>query len=551
MGVQVDTPLEDILRNEKHLISIVSTMKSEKMLEIAFKIYSAKKILSEFKQGSNISLEELIICLEDFPVPFADTQIVQMIKSIGVLEPIGEGLYRIASSISLSKLLGEVCEIENLCISIEDYKKSLDIFGFKKTGQKSQLVGLDQCIVSMQNTLNWAFEIISNCINQGMRGMPVFWKCEGGRHTAIGDIPGSFAAVDSALLILEPIHYGFFPVLEMSGKTETLARFIDLILSFQSREGDWNSGGFCVEKDDDFPESQVPTVDTTANTILLLLLLPRFNQCLISKGCKPIKTVDDIQISINSGVDFLLKMQLQTGGWGIYRYEGDKFNLPPRDYSSTLALSALSLAKSNPHIVEEDILEPLQSAIHKYASFIQLVANRKEDALFFWSSNLSKDAQEKRESLYATTRVAKGLIDLTVASPQYQKELEELLNGAVRYIIEQWEPNPENQARMEFRVPTKEGPHETFMHWEPPADPIIASTLLEYSTRLNHKLDSETIRKIDTCVLHIVNSQTHGHWADLLLQQAKAFPSNTHYFHRATLAYLEYTLKNLSDISVQ
>jgi hypothetical protein len=87
------------------------------------------------------------------------------------------------------------------------------------------------------------------------------------------------------------------------------------------------------------------------------------------------------------------------------------------------------------------------------------------------------------------------------------------------------------------------------MRWEPPADPIVASTLLEYSIRFNRKLDLGVIGKIHSSILHIVSSQIHGHWADLLLKEAKAFPSNTHYFHKAILAYLSYSLNNLYNIA--
>jgi len=540
--------IEDILEKEKQLLSIISTLKSEKFLETVFKLYSVKKILSEFKPGSDISLEEILICVEDFPVPYSDSQMIRMIESTGILEPIDQQSYRIMSHISSSKLMGEHLKVKVVDIPVEEYKKGLEIFETKKADEGLQLIGIDHCIVSMQNTISWAFEIISNCIDHAMKGMPVFWMCKENEHVAIGDIPGSFAAVDSILLILEPAYFGFCPPLCALNKIKKLEKFFDLVLSYQNKQGGWNDGGFYVEKDDDFPASNVPTVDSTANAVFMLTMLPEFNECLESKGCKPIKTMQALEYPISSGVKFLLRMQLSTGGWGIYRYEQDRFIVPPRDYSSMLAISALSQAKLIGSVLEEDVLCELESATNRYIKFVESVANKRGGTIF-WSSNLSERAPETKESPYATARVSKGLIDLALASPQHRMDLEELVNGAILYIIERWEPNPRNQAIMQFRVPTKDGPFESFMRWEPPADPIVVSTLLGYSAKFNHKLDPRVIEKIHNSILHIVSSQIHGHWADLLLKEAKAFPSNTHYFHKAILAYLSYSLNNLYSIT--
>lgn len=526
--------LKELIEKEKQFLALTGTLQSSNLFDTLFKIFSVKKILSEFISVSEIYGEDIIIALEEFPVPYSHIEIFKLIESTGVLKRIDENTYKIAGELSISHLFREELSSQPINISIPEYIQNL-----KKFDESEGTIGVRECITTVCNTGEWAYEIILKSDLDTWHGIPVFWNCQNGEHTPVGILPGPFATIDTALLVLEGIHFGFMPS-SSSEKTELLKRLFNEIHQYQLKSPAYDRGGFFVHNDNDFPMAECPIVDTTAEALFALLLLLKYDNHARKSGNSIIDDRQAVISEINDGIDFLMTMQCEDGSWGLYRYEVKpdfKYTTLPRDFSCMLTAEALICARRSGVVYKKKVKE-IDDAIDRLVAFLLGTARQKED-MVFWTTNFSEKDEETKDSVNVTTKIAHILMIIMEALPDYRVRLEKFVISSAKYIEMDWMPNRTNMAKLEFRVPTRKGLYATFMTWEQPADALIVSFLLEYAAKFNYRFNEKTWDSINRAIFNFINTNKHGHWSDLLLNKT-AFPSNTLYFHRALLSYLYY-----------
>jgi hypothetical protein len=635
--VEIDLNLKELIEKEKNYLALVGTLKSNNLFETLFKIYSIKKILSDFEPDSEITEEDLIVSLEEFPVPYTHSEMFRLIESVHVLEKnvknntyriirnklfnwdevpgnhsenliaflmqnysiewvktakiekinqgttikifseqkfislnlnneknkvnlkmddgstdellinmINGGLYVYAASISFSALFDNDSSLDAINISIKNYIKNLHRFDETSELQKEGVIGIGECIAVILKTGEWAYEIISKSDLQAWHGIPVFWNCEKGEHSTVGNLPGPFATIDTALLVLEGLHFGFMPS-SSPEKIRLLNNLFNEIRSFQIKTPGYDHGGFFLNDDNDFPMAECPIVDTTAEALFALLLVLEFDNRIRKTGDNIIGDRQVVISEINKGVDFLLRMQCEDGSWGLYNYEVKpdfKYTTQPRDFSCMLTVAALTGARKSGNISEKKVKE-IDEAIDQLVGFLLRTVRHKDD-LVLWTTNFSEKDDESKDCVNVTTKIIHTLMIIMEALPGYREKLETFVISGVKYIEKEWMPSGTNMAKLEFRVPTMKGFYSKLMPWEQPADALIVSFLLEFGANFNYHFKEKTWGSINRAIFNFISTNKHGHWSDLLLDE-KAFPSNTLYFHRALLTYLYYHKVSLND----
>jgi hypothetical protein len=535
-------PIDDVRTKDLALLAISGASRSDSFPESEFKLFIIKKILKQFKHDQKITEEEIIIAFEDFPCGYSDPHILNLVLSTGLIEKIDSENYRIKDFIDMKELFPHTstdsifkiptCNLKRLIKELEEKEK-----------QESSVVSLNDCIKALEKAAVFGLEISKTSLKNNFISIPVFWNCQSdGTHTGFGEIPGTFATQDTLLLLIESAKYDY---LLTSVKLNEIIKIIDrltsLIINQQTSHDLRNSGGFFIGKDDDFPGSDFPTVDSTANGIYTLCVVKKFWASQSSKQ-KNLFKENLLTDKILYGIHFLLEMQHEDGSWGIYRYSDESIRVPPRAYSIQVTLTALAAAV---FIEDSKEKERIVSSIDRCLRFLNVNAKR-EDEQIYWTADLMSNGPSSIDSIYTNARIVQGLINIFLAYPQFHIEIMELLEPAIRYMIKRWKPDPKAQALMEFRLPTNDGPSRTFMKWEPPADPIIVSALLQYAVTCNVSFDNDCSQKLNSVISHFISSQVHGHWGDMQLK--KAFPSNTHYYCRSILDYIFYQEKQLNRI---
>ena len=176
--------------------------------------------------------------------------------------------------------------------------------------------------------------------------------------------------------------------------------------------------------------------------------------------------------------------------------------------------------------------------------------------MVYWTSDFSdlyenENEEDRINNLYETAWIFQSLTTVIPIYKKYKSEYQDLINGSYNFIIRYWEPDELGLAKMEFRVPTKNGLSGNYISWEPPRDAAIVTAIIEYALTTNTEIESITWNKICKSIVSMIETQhEHGHWNDPLISPPKAFPSNTRWYLRAILVYLKYlqiTLKNISS----
>ncbi len=513
------------------------------MLETAFKIFSIRRILSQYDVGTEIMRDELIIIGEDFPHPYTDAEMVRMIEETCILIPGDEEIYEISEELLISNLAKGEIQDYDLTLSIGEYKDCLDALSSDRRTSDIEVVRIKDCIDALKKSQSWASEIISHCEKGKMKAMSVFWVCqEDGSHTAMDILPATLATIDSAFLLCEPLRYGFTPLFELDYDSSLLGNFINLILSFQITQSSHDYGGFFIENDNDFPGVEYPTVEASSNAIVILSLLFGNNQ---------LREISRISNAINSGIEFLLNMQLPNGGWGVYRYENDLYKIPARGHPCMRVMDAFSTAVYS-GALKDNLKSRIKDSVSRYLDFLHnhhKHINNRTNNFVFWNPDFSKFKGELLGCVYETTWVIQGLTYILSRWPEFTKKTDDILKNGIDFILSEWKPNPESLSKLEFRVPTKQGPSGNFLSWEPPGDAVIITALLEYAINTGEDIKTEDWKNISKSISMILDSQhAHGHWNDPLLAPPKAFPSNTRWFSRAILSYLKYQKKQFDCI---
>lgn len=391
---------------------------------------------------------------------------------------------------------------------------------------------------------HWAADCLKYGASEELAGFPVFWECAEGEHWPFGTDFGSGALADTLLLWLEGSYRGLPPPVPSDATAAAVKRAWSHLIGFRGELGSWYDGAIVVPYfDDDFVGSftlehasrgACPTTDTSADRLYALASLAGL------KDVIPLSAdlAEQSRVEVAAAARLLLRWQEPGGAWAIHRYQPESnISAPIRDLSCRYAVEAL-VAGLTAGFLDEGIATEIRQALERFAGFA-LASAVHSGAESWWEGDFI--AGDDGARLRATTMM--GLILGPLEEALGDSRLSTLQGRAVRFLVERWRPELRDSLVAEFRVPTWSGLSLSTFTWELPANPLIASAVLDWRGR-GGELDGETQTKLERSADLIMEAENHGHWLDPLL--GKPFTSNSLQYLRGLLAL--YRWKTARDV---
>ena len=273
----------------------------------------------------------------------------------------------------------------------------------------------------------------------------------------------------------------------------------------------------------------MPTLDATAERLYALTILSTYAA----------EWAPDLAARSGKAIDAaarcIIRWQDESGGWAIHRYEpGADLMMPVRDMSSRHAAEALLLAQSR-GAVSLELGDEIDSALRRFGDFLIRTARHEENRAY-WLGDWIDDEEDQCIRATCLFAMVLGAMDTRFSDSR----LRGLQTQAIAYLLTRWSPDPQAVLKVEFRVPTWEGPALSTFTWEPPADALIVLGIMN-GVAHGDVLDDAALLKLYRAVAGIMATESHGSWMDAEMAgegMFKAFASNSLHSLRALLAAL-------------
>lgn len=524
---------EEFLKKDSDLLALVGALKSNSFLESKFKIFITKELFSRYKIDDNLSRDDILILAEDISVPYPEDDMIQLVESMGILEPVSEFTYKITGKINLSNFFHDASQY-NLRADANDY---MQLWERLDNEIVRTYLDINDCIRSIRNTQKLSFQLINNSVEEKLKGIPPFIDCSGyNNHIFMNRNPGLQTTADTFRLLLITYLYGFKPHKEIK---DLIKITHNSIRNFQEENSGWNCGGFYPG--DEIPGSDYPLVDSTAVSIHSLTLL-----WLTIKNSFPEELNNyssGLIESILEGTKFLMRMQKDDGSWSMYRYENEEYMIETSFHSCKLAIEALSLLKQT-NILESSHSAAISSTIDRYINFISITMRLKNE-MFFWQELKWIKEDTPENIIIPTLNVIDSLLYYSKLSKANQNKVSYILKGGVNYIIFYLLKYNNENRQTEMIIPTKKGIRTINCNFNLPVRTRSISILLDYSTQNPSLLNFNLYNEIKKEILSIMGTQVHGHWEHPL--DARPSIPFTYCYYEVLLKYVAFQMENIKN----
>ncbi len=552
---------KDFLRTQRPLVTLVGALGARTFDEVVLKVAFAKAVLASLPPGAPVPWGPVLNILEDQELGLSESEAREALLRSGLVTT-ENGMLAVPDKIAAEGAFMERLPRGSVTLAREDFIELLDM-DREEEGVTTASVDLGAGLGALDRTTRWGATIAMAALDAKLPGVPVFWtRQDDGRYEPFNSDPGTLNTSDTLRIVVERACLGAALPQLTGAEEDGCLRLWELLLHLQKRSGPWHpahgwlrrrrpawdTGAFSVPAwDDDFVGSYLdkyqtrgpcPSTDATGGALIALCaaLASGLANRLAPRGRGALKRCT--VAAVRAGAGFLLRAQLPDGGWPLYRFEGDRYPMPARDVSSWYAVGGLAEAAHG------GLLMPNQGQLVKDAArrFLDLVRRevRCERDECSWMPNFVTPFARDPERLLATAITSLTLDAAARVWPDLAPDVRPMLSGAVAFVERIWEPNPEQYARIEFRVPTWDGPKDTRFPWEWPLDPLVVSMLLG-AEAAGLVVNAGLQLRITRAVAGFLTHETYGHWNDFLMAKEgkqRAMVPNTVKYHRALLDYV-------------
>lgn len=507
------------------LKALSTLLEAEAWDEIGFKLFILKKIVLENEPGCFMNREELIIQMEDYPSFLSEKRMFELLESTGYFTQVETGY-----CLEPETLISRLCRISDSLdhpIIRDDLK---NILSDKETGGWS----IRQVKAALARGLDWIFTITEIAGNEpDFSGLPAYWECGLEGDQPLGILQAGTCNADALCAVAESL---WSPVAMTDVDYRDKIGLLDKLLTYNldcqlPRAGkEWakmsatikkvNHGGSFAHEDQ--PGAFHPTVDSTSDLVLSLSIFYYFYDRIANETGTFETPKDQIGQSIIDGLEFLLRMQLDNGGWGIYKYP--EAQVAAHQNPSYLTICAFGLAKMCGALDKagrDDLYPAVNSAIGRYVDFI-MDHRIEENGITLWAPGFAETFENFNDALETSTKVYRSLFSIVKGMEAFRPEVYPRLEKFIGFIDKHWTPDYKKLARYPFRVPLENELSDTFNYWEIRQDILLSINLLDWYNGqfafegFRAKLSEKIWDQIEITVGNILKEQhpEHGHWND-------------------------------------
>lgn len=522
---------------EAKLFIFSAIVHADAIQDSLFKYYVMKKLLGAPCLAQGFGKEDLVLLVEGFALALPESHMMDMILSMKLLEERNQR-YFLKESISIEDLYKaggrkfprtlrdtriQVTKLKEWFVDDKPHRS----LPTPRRIRKAILKGL--C------WLHWTITEVERSGGQ-VRGLPPFWNCGDGVDEPLGYLTAGTSNGDTLEALVDSYYYDCsYERCNLPDKGKTLSAVLRFLLncqvpqSFQSEVSQfsleqhaWNKGGFMAY--DDQPKAFHPTVDATWDGVTALSsVYDLYDRLTAAYGAFEISK-EALGQRLVLAIEFLLRMQLPDGGWGIYRYQHDSSQVYPYEFTTAYTVIALCLTRLGDVYNEQnrpDLYKDVEKALHRTFEFLK-AKRQRFGSLGVWTPFFDSSPENRfiSEILKCTAWTCSGLLALYRQFEELRGDIRPMLKDFIELADQNWTPNYRRRADVEFRVPLENNLQDTYNSWKNRLDTTLVILLLDLHNEGREAgepalaLTEKLWDRIEETVANVLHEQhpEHGHW---------------------------------------
>ncbi len=398
-----------------------------------------------------------------------------------------------------------------------------ELFTANDKTDATNLLSADKERDSIIKGIDWTIrmcELAEN--NEDIGGLPAFFRCKKNRDELIGYNVASTATSDALSLLCQSSG----DLIDCGKGAEEIANCLSFLLNktmaCQCAVSGWDKGGFFPHEDQ--PESDHPTVDATCLAVMALCSLYEQRNMLEEKLYNKFKTkYKDVEQAVLDGLDFLFRMQLSDGSFGIYKYEDGREGAS-NENCTRMVQSTMGVCKGSGVFdsTERFELYPVCSEIisDTYSYLCSHTAEAGEYQI--WAPYFGAKAQDYNvaDVIVSTARVCRSFIPVWWQCEEERDRIVKYCYDFLHYWHENEKKIINKVGRYRFNSPSENGFSTGEYFWPSRPDMLAAFTVLQAYNIFDLALTKEEWVLIEHTVQRTLAIQhPHGHWDNPLAEK--------------------------------
>lgn len=398
-----------------------------------------------------------------------------------------------------------------------------ELFIIGDKANATNLLSVDKESDSIIKGINWTIHVSELAENsKDIGGLPAFFSCNNSDDQIIGYNVAGTSTSDAMSLLCQSTEY----LRECGKKAEEIEQCLSFLLNkviaCQCVASGWDRGGFFPLEDQ--PESEHPTVDATCLAVMALCSLYERRRMIEDEFCDNFKTeYKDVEQAVLEGLDFLFRMQLSDGSFGIYKYEDGREGAS-NENCTRMVQSTMGVCKGS-GVFDSTERFDLYPACSKIISdtYNYLCSHTAELGEYqIWAPYFGAKAQDYNitDVIVSTARVCRSFIPVWW---QCEDERENIVKYCYDFL-HYWQDNEKKVINKvgsyRFNSPTENGFSAGEYFWPSHPDILAAYTVLQAYNIFGLALTKEEWALIERTVQRTLEIQhPHGHWDNPLAEK--------------------------------
>lgn len=398
-----------------------------------------------------------------------------------------------------------------------------ELFIINDKTNTANLVLADKERESIINGINWTIHVSKLAEDdQNIGGLPAFFSCNNSGDQIIGVKVAGTSTFDAMSLLCQSTDYLLDCGKEAEEITDCLSFLLSKTIACQCNVSGWDKGGFFPLEDQ--PESAHPTVDATCLAVMALCSFYEQRNIIEEKLCGQFQTeYKDVEQAVLDGLDFLFRMQLSDGSFGIYKYEDGREGAS-NENCTRMVQSTMGVCKGSGVFdsTERFELYPACSTVIS-DTYSYLCSHTAEAGRYqIWAPYFGANAQDYNvaDVIVSAARVCRSFIPVWWQCEDERENIVKYCYDFLNYWHENEEKIINKVGSYRFNSPAENGFSAGEYFWPGHPDMLAAFTILQAYNIFGLALTKEEWALIERTVQRTLEIQhPHGHWDNPLAEK--------------------------------
>lgn len=478
-------------------------------LEVQYKLITS--MIELINKGIEVDMDEFELLVEDI----VGNRAVSVRKAERLLEQtnafsIIDGQWRYNDSFLFDK-------------QVLKWEKFIELFTQERLDIESGISCESKESSAIVNGISWTVHMSLVAMQSGnINGLPAFFCCMGNQDFLIGFNVAGTATFDALSLLCQSTDY----LLDCGKKAEEIADclsfLLDKTIACRCTVSGWDKGGFYPFEDQ--PESDHPTVDATCLAVMALCsIYEQRNRIEERLGGKIKINNKDIEQAVLDGLDFLFRMQLSDGSFGIYKYEDGREGAS-NENCTRMVQSIMGVCKDSGVFDSTERFELYPACSNVISDTYSYLCTHTAEAGSYqvWAPYFGVKAQDYNvaDVIVSTARVCRSFIPVWWQCEYERENIVKYCHDFLCYWQENEEKVIDKVGRYRFNSPSANGFSTGEYFWPSRPDMLAAFTVLQAYNRFGLALTREEWALIECTVHRTLKIQhPHGHWDNPLAEK--------------------------------